>query len=230
MSGVVQRDISAFYRFARVCLTPVMWIGLRMRVFGSNRVPRDGGVLLACNHQCALDPIFVGVALRRPLHYMARDSLFLPYGPGAFLRAVNSFPVRRGAADVGAMRESVKRLRTGKCLLIFAEATRTSDGRIRSCQPGAIMIATRSPAPIVPVVIEGAFDLWPKHRRCPRPGPFWLEFGDPWPADDLAQWDRAEAAIELTYRLQNLQNTLRRRIGRPPIPYTTEHQTPSEHS
>ena len=207
------------YHFARACFMPVLWVGLRMRVFGAHRVPRVGGVLLACNHQCALDPVFIGLSRLRPVHYMARDSLFLPYGFGALLRAFHAFPVRRSGADVSALRESVKRIREGKCVLVFAESTRTADGRIQPCLPGAVMIAARAPAPIVPVVIEGAFDLWPRHRRYPRLGTFWLEYGDPWPAEDLARWDRTEATVELTRRLRNLHNTLRRRIGRPPIPY-----------
>jgi len=217
--GTSPVEPSMLYRFVQLCLTPVLWLGLRTRVFGGHRLRRRGGVLLACNHQCALDPFLIGTAQFRAVHFMARDSLFLPYGIGTILRAVHAFPVRRSSADVAAMRESVRRLRAGKCLLVFAESTRTFDGRIQPCQPGAIAIAARARVPILPMVIEGAFDLWPRQRRFPRLGPLWMEFGDPWPAEELARWDRTEAAAELTRRLRTLHNQLRRRVGRPPIPY-----------
>jgi 1-acyl-sn-glycerol-3-phosphate acyltransferase len=97
----------------------------RLRARGQAGLPKSGGVLLVMNHQSFLDPWLVGVAPSRQVHYMARDTLFR----GGFLQYLgelwNAFPVRRGAADLGAIRTAVERLDKGFMVNIFPEGTRS---------------------------------------------------------------------------------------------------------
>ncbi|HEY4328864.1 MAG TPA: lysophospholipid acyltransferase family protein, partial [Phycisphaerae bacterium] len=91
----------------------------RLHVSGQNNLPKSGGALLAVNHQSYLDPWLAGIAPARQIHYMARDTLF----KGGFLHWLmelwNVFPVRRGTADLTAIRTAVDRLDHGFILTIF---------------------------------------------------------------------------------------------------------------
>lgn len=150
---------------------------LKARFFGMGHVPRQGGVLLVCNHQSLLDPVLATMALPRECSYMARDTLFEHPLFGRLIRSLNAFPVRRGAADVGAIKESLRRLKQGMSLLVFPEGTRTPDGRIRQMMPGLGAIARKAKVPIVPTLIDGAFQAWPRESRLPRPGNAIIEYG-----------------------------------------------------
>lgn len=182
-------------------------LGFGYRYFGTTRVPRAGGVLLASNHQSNFDPVVVGIALDRPIHFMARDTLFSIPGFGSLIRALNAFPVRRATADLEAMREALRRLRSGDPVLLFPEGTRTKNGEIGPVHAGVVLLAARAGVPIVPVVIDGAFEAWPRHRPLPRRHPIRVLFGDPIAVPGAEFRDRV--LKELTAALHALRAELR---------------------
>ena len=156
----------------------VLWVILRgllrviclfafsLRVFGQNNVPARGGVLLVSNHQSYLDPILVGLGLDRSVAYMARKTLFRNRWFGQLIWWLNAFPVDRDGRDVSAVREAVDRLRDGWCLVVFPEGTRSRDGEIAPFRHGALAVADRVNAAIVPAVVEGAFEAWPMELQA----------------------------------------------------------------
>src|SRR3989338_6109837 len=81
------------------------------RVYGAGNVPRKGGFILAGNHVSHLDPPALASASPRVLHFMARDTLFNNRVLGWIIGSCNSFHVRRGEADLGAIKEAVRRLK-----------------------------------------------------------------------------------------------------------------------
>jgi 1-acyl-sn-glycerol-3-phosphate acyltransferase len=133
-------------------------------------VPGNGGVLLVCNHQSFLDPVIATCALHREGSYMARDTLFASGPFTQLIRYLNAFPVKRGMADLGAVKETLRRLRNGELITVFPEATRTPDGSILPMQPGAVAIARKAGVPIVPCLIDGAYKAWPRQQKFPLPG------------------------------------------------------------
>lgn len=159
----------------------------RGRVIGVRNVPRTGGVLLACNHQSFFDPVLATLALPRECHYMARDSLFRNAAFRTLIQSLNAFPVKRGAADMAAVKESLRRLKSGALLTMFPEARRTPDGEIHPMQPGALLIARKAGVPIVPTLIDGAFEAWPRQAKFPRPGRIRVVYGEPITPEDLAR-------------------------------------------
>lgn len=170
-----------------------------------------GGLLIAPNHQSYLDPVLVGMAFHRPIHYLARDSLFRTPGFGHLLRAVNSHPVKRGRLDIAAVRTVVNILRSGEPLLMFAEGTRSPDGRLGRFHPGVGNIAARCGVPVLPVCIEGAFECWPRTKRLPVPARVAVAFGGLlWPQG----MDGQSLTPALVESIRGMRRSLRCYLGR----------------
>jgi len=134
-------------------------------VYGLENVPDNGPLLLVCNHQSYLDPLFCGSRVKRNLCFMARDSLFAPRFLGGLLLSLGVTPVSRGKADIAMTKRIISTLRQGNAVCLFPEGTRTSDGKIAELKAGFGLIARRGEAAIVPVVIDGGFECWPRHQK-----------------------------------------------------------------
>jgi 1-acyl-sn-glycerol-3-phosphate acyltransferase len=170
-----------------------------LKVEGLQHIPARGGAIIACNHQSFLDPILMNVRLRRPLSYIAKAELFENAFMNALLRSVGAFPVHQGNGDVGAVRQSIRRLREGWLLNIYPEGARSEDGEIGRMERGIALIDRRAHVPVIPAVIVGTFEAWPLQRRFPRPWPVRIRFG---PAMNLADQNAQQivATVERTLR------------------------------
>ncbi len=168
-----------YYRFCRFLCQWGMTLLLKARVFGVHNLPEKGGVLLVCNHQSFLDPVLATMALHREGNYMARDSLFRNRFFRLLIESLNAFPVRRNTADLGAIKEAMRRIKQGRVVVVYPEGTRTPDGRIGPMLPGLGAIARKAEAAIVPTLIDGVFQAWPRGRMLPGPGDVIIEYGRP---------------------------------------------------
>ena len=186
-----------------------------IRVYGQRNVPPGGGAILASTHQSYLDPVLVGIGLTRPYHIMARESLFERRLFRLLIESLNAFPVSRGSADLGAMHAAIRRLRNGHLVLLFPEATRTRDGEIGTLHPGLALVAHRGGVPVIPVTIEGAFRVWPRGRKCFRPGRIRVMFGKPRFVGSTCREDIDRFTRDLRRSLVDQQKELRRmeRLG-----------------
>ncbi len=145
---------------------------------GRNHIPKRGAVLIASNHRSALDPVVVGTAARREIHYVAKEELFRSRASSWLLRAYNAFPVRRGTADRQAMAWVLRLLRSGEAVLLFPEGTRNRGPGFLPARAGAGMLAGRAGVPVVPAFVDGTEALLSQVcRRRLR-----VRFGAPIPA------------------------------------------------
>jgi 1-acyl-sn-glycerol-3-phosphate acyltransferase len=135
------------------------------------------------NHQSFLDPPLVGTSSPRPLHYLARDTLFEIPIVGWVIARVQAFPVRREGLDRASLKRALAILRGGGALLVFPEGTRSPDGHPRRPKSGFVWLARKAQVPILPVRLEGAFEAWPRKRRFPNPRPIRVVFGAPLDSD-----------------------------------------------
>jgi 1-acyl-sn-glycerol-3-phosphate acyltransferase len=159
------------------------WIGTKLlfdlKVYGIENVPQTGGVLLAANHQSYLDPVAVAVRLRRPVSFLAKSELFENPFAGWLISSLHAFPVRQNHGDLGAIRETIRRLEEGHILNVYPEGTRTEDGEIAPLQKGVALILRKTDVPVVPVAIDGSFKAWPYTRKIFRPYPVRVIYGKP---------------------------------------------------
>jgi 1-acyl-sn-glycerol-3-phosphate acyltransferase len=156
-----------------------------LKTYDRRNVPATGGVILAANHQSYLDPVLVAVHLRRPVSFMAKSELFTNPYFGWFIRTLHAYPVRQGEGDVGAMKETIRRLQEGHMLNIYPEGTRTQTGEIGPMEKGIALVIRKAGVPVVPVAIAGSFAAWPAGRPMFHAHPIRVMYGKPMNLSDM---------------------------------------------
>ncbi|ANE47985.1 acyl-phosphate glycerol 3-phosphate acyltransferase [Paenibacillus swuensis] len=134
----------------------------RLEVVGKHHVPAEGPVILCANHISNMDPPLVGTALRRKVHYLAKEELFNKPVIGWAIPKLGAIPVKRGGVSKDAIRAGFQLFKDGKVMGIFPEGTRNSDSS--AAKKGAAMFALRTEAAVVPVAIVGRYKLFEKMK------------------------------------------------------------------
>lgn len=171
----------------------------RLRSKGLEHVPREGGFVLAANHNSNFDPWALGLPVlpRRYLRFMAKSELFNPI-LGPILTGAGAFRVRRGQADREAIQTAVDLCRKGHVVVMFPEGTRRKKGLRKKYEArphtGTARIALEGGVPLVPAAIKGT-------DRLARLGPVRVAYGPPVPLEDLRDREPRDAAHEATDRL-----------------------------
>lgn len=158
-----------FWELAWVVCNVVLRIFFEFRSYGAWNAPLSGGLVIAVNHQSFFDPVLVGIGVRRPLHYMARKTLFKGFLFGRLITALNAFPVERGRTGRAALRAAEDLVAEGRAVMLFPEGTRTRDGWMGETKRGIGALVARTGAPVVPVLVKGTFRAWPRARALPTP-------------------------------------------------------------
>lgn len=147
------------YRFGHFVFRIVYRVFYRRRVYGRELLPDQGPLIICSNHISWQDPLSVGTALppRYRVKFMAKGELFHNPIAGYVLKKVGAFPVDRRIADYGAIRRSFRILDEGGVIGLFPEGTRSRTGELQKIQHGAALIAGRSGAPVLPVLVVGPY-------------------------------------------------------------------------
>ena len=191
----------------------------RVRSYGRDHIPRKGAFVLISNHQSYLDPVLCGITSHRRLGFLARDTLFSHWFFGRLISSLGTIPVKQGEADLSAMRKVIAKLKNGDAICLFPEGTRSPDGRIEPFKPGFGLLCRRGGAAIVPTVVDGAFECWPRHKKLFSRGPIWVSFGKVISAEQATNMGDEKLAGILTDTLRQMQNRLRIRHGKEPYDY-----------
>lgn len=193
----------------------------RYKIIGMHNIPREGPVLFVSNHQSFWDPLIVGVGARpRPFISLARKTLFRNRYFGWVIRTVRAIPIdQESASDLSSMRNCLEVLKGGDALLVFAEGSRTYTGHVNEFANGVAMLMKRGQPVIIPVAIEGAFDVWPRMNRKPKLwGKVSIEFGAPRNASDVLTGPIPESMERLRQEVSQMRQKLRRDMKLPDLP------------
>ncbi|HLJ96342.1 MAG TPA: lysophospholipid acyltransferase family protein [Gemmataceae bacterium] len=196
-----------------------MTFGFSLRTQGHQHVPRRGPALLIANHQSFMDPILVGLAVRRHAVFLARQSLFRHRWLARLMRSLDAVPVNQEGFAREGLKTILEQLQEGRVVGIFPEGERTADGQIHPLRPGIHLLIKKLAIPIIPVGIAGAYDAWPRWRAYPIPAPLFLpagkgtiavSVGRPLDSRQFAGQPRAQVLADLFVELQKQKDRAER--------------------
>jgi 1-acyl-sn-glycerol-3-phosphate acyltransferase len=166
------------YRVVEGVLIPFLGVWFRWTIEGQENIPARGPAIVACNHVSYLDPLAVAYAIcktgRRP-RFLAKTELFRNPFLAWALRATGQIEVERGTTRASAaFHRALDALDRGEIVVIFPEGTVTTDPDLEPMAPksGAVRLALRAGAPLIPCAAWGTANVWPKgdYAKRWRPG------------------------------------------------------------
>ena len=204
-------DVKTYNRFVRSLLRGMLWLVTRLlyrvRVLGQEHVPLTGGALFVCNHGSFVDPLFVGVAMKRHARFIMFEGTHdLPWVK-PLARALGVIPISSEQSPremIKSLQTASEAIRNGEFVFIFAEGQITRTGQLLPFRRGFERIMKDLDAPIIPVAIDGVWGSvfsfeggrflwkWPRRYRYP----ITVNFGSPLPA--------SASSIEVRQSVQEL--------------------------
>ncbi len=145
--------MTKFYRFAKAVCNGALTLWFRIEVHGVENLLAEGGYIVVANHRTYLDPVLVGIRMKRQVNFMAKAELFSNKLLGPIIKRLGAFPVSRGTGDSSAIEKAVDTVKHGDVLALFPEGTRSKTGEIMRFKSGAIVVAAQTGADIVPTAI-----------------------------------------------------------------------------
>jgi 1-acyl-sn-glycerol-3-phosphate acyltransferase len=136
----------------------------RIEAVGEENAPDEGAYVACINHISVFDPIVVGYVSKRRIRFIAKEEVFRIPVVGWYLKSINVIPIKRGSADIGAIKESLRTLKSGEILGIFPTGTRERKNPNASVKSGAALIALKADAPVIPIHINASYKLFSRVR------------------------------------------------------------------
>jgi len=151
----VDGEVRGCYRFFYKLSWVLARLLFRFEATGAEKIPNNGGCILAMNHESYLDPPLAGIICRRPIFYLARKTLLEWPILGPIFPKLNVVPVDQDRADMSALKTIIRLVRAGACTIVFPEGSRTLDGKLQPALPGLGLVIAKTRAPVVPMRIFG---------------------------------------------------------------------------
>lgn len=197
MIFVDRRRGRIFHRLARFWARGVLLIcNVRLRVRGLEKIDVTRNCVYVSNHASMLDipAIVAGIPGQIRIVYKKELEIIPFFGWGLRWGAYIGIDRGRGARAMRSIEEAVAKIKNGASILLYAEGTRTLDGKLQPFKRGAFNIALRAGVPVVPLTVNGSLNILPKHSACVRPGVVELVLASP---IDVAGREGKEAELRL---------------------------------
>ncbi len=192
-------DIAPLYRLAMRLMRLGLWAaGIRVVVAGRELVPVGESCIFMSNHVSNLDPpVLLPVLPGRSSVLLKKSLTGLPV-LGKAMRMAQFVPVERGhkvESAKASIAAAAQALRSGLHILVFAEGTRSKDGRLAAFKKGPFFLAADTGAPIVPMAISGTERMMHKGSVAVKGGVARVEFLAPIRPGDYASREEMMAAV-----------------------------------
>jgi 1-acyl-sn-glycerol-3-phosphate acyltransferase len=203
-----------YYPVGKGVLANMTRAAASIRTYGKERIPREGGGVLAMNHFNFIDiPVFGAVVPRR-IVFVGKSELFETPGLSELIRLHGALPIRRGESDRDALRRMREAVRENDLLGLFIEGTRQKSGEPGKPMPGAAMIAISEGVPVIPAAVHGS-QTWKLGNRAAVS----VAFGEPMRFAEYPRNSKGYAAAsgEIMAEIKRLWEWLVRihELGRP---------------
>ena len=203
------RSSRLFHWFCRTWARWVLFVcGVKVHVRGvENLVPGESYVYVS-NHASMFDipsviagiPDQIRIVYKKELHWVPLFGWGLKFG------SYIAIDRGRGAKAQKSLEKAIRKIRNGESVLLFAEGTRTLDGKLQPFKRGAFHIAVRAGVPVIPLTINGSYRILPKHTIRVQPGTVELTLEKPirlagalGKESELKLMEEVHAAIEKHY-------------------------------
>ena len=152
----IDRQSTRFYDVGQVICNFFFSLYYRIEVRGIENLPPKGtGFVICCNHQSYLDPVMMGLRIKkRYLVFMAKEALFHKPILAPIIKILGAFPVVKGKQSNEAIQTAICKVAEGKMLALFPEGTRSKTGKLLKPKSGAVVIAAKTGADLVPAAIK----------------------------------------------------------------------------
>lgn len=190
-----RHNLALYHLFKWSFVAPLLHLYCRGKVYGSDRVPRTGPLLVVSNHASNIDPLFVSCSVKRPVAFMAKQELFEIPVLSKAIALYGAYPVKRGSGDFGAVKSAIAALKEGWAAGIFLEGTRREDGRIPNPKLGAAAIAAKTKAPLLPLSLWGTHLIFQADAPL-IPAPVTIRIGEPIEPPQSDDRDELKAVTE----------------------------------
>ncbi len=193
----------ALYRVLTSIARALARLYWRLEVQGAERVPVSGAFVVAPVHRSYVDFMLAGLAVRRPVRYMAKSSVFVGGPVDRFLYAMGGFPVERDTADFSAIRTCEALLGAGEPVVVFPEGRRKEGDDVVDLFDGPAFMAARQRVPIIPIGIGGSDRAMPIGKKMILPHKVVIVIGEPiYPDVEIEGRVPRSTISELTERLR----------------------------
>lgn len=193
------RPFYAFVLFLCWCFCKVFF---RLKVYGSQNLIK-GRAILAANHLSYFDPPVAASSSLEEMHFLAKAPLFKIPIFSFIIRQLNSHPISGTGSDASTFKQVASLLKEEKKILLFPEGERSVTGQLAPLLPGVGFLAYLSKAPILPLFIQGTYELWPRTKKWPKLfGKVRVVFGKPIYPEEFAHLDKKEAIKQMSERLE----------------------------
>jgi 1-acyl-sn-glycerol-3-phosphate acyltransferase len=162
------------------------------RAVGLERIAGLGPCVYAANHQSWFDIAALVEVLPGSLRFIAKKELGRVPLFGRALRTAGHIEIDRKnlSSAVAAYQNAAREVQRGLSAVVFAEGTRSRTGLLQPFKKGPFVLAIVAQVPLVPVYVEGGFQVLPKGSIRPRPGTITAHIGAPIPTPGLTYEDR----------------------------------------
>lgn len=206
--------MSPVYWFCHTLSRIAAFLLLRFRVYGREKIPAEGAVLLAMNHQSFVDPPLAGISTMRQVNFLARKTLLNLPLLGWLLPKLEIIPVDKDRPDMGALKALIRVLKSGGVTAIFPEGTRSLDGKLQPALPGVGFVIAKTLPTVVPMRVFDSGLALPKNTKKINPIPVTVVVGDPmrFTEADLAKFENKDELY------QSLANRVMAEIAKLELP------------
>ncbi len=172
-AALITRRMNRMRPPARLLLRPLV------QVIADDPIPKSGPAILLCNHVTMMDPVLIGLATDRAVHWMATETLFGPGALGAAHKHLGAMPKVRFRPDMRAIRLLRGWIEAGAVVGIFPEGDRTWTGALSPLQPGLGRLLRILGVPVYTAQLVNAYRLWPRWSPRPRRGTIRVDIAGP---------------------------------------------------
>jgi 1-acyl-sn-glycerol-3-phosphate acyltransferase len=223
----VNRYDLAYWTIGKGLIGGVTRLLTPIRAYGTERIPREGGCVLAMNHFSYVDVPTFGVICPRRVVFVAKIELFDNWAFAQLMKAHGTLAIRRGESDRDALRRMRETVRCNEVLGLFVEGTRQKSGVLGGAKPGAAMVAIQEGVPVVPAAIHGS-----QHWRFGNLHRVSVAWGEPmrFPEHPRNSKGYQAATAEIEREIRRLWEFLVRmhELGRPPAVPPRREQVPAK--